>query len=505
MESASLSGLIALVIGTSMALALALTDIRGKGVFVFLLLLPMMIPPQVTAIAWLQALGPGSPLLKALGLAPPPGTPHPLHSREGIIALLSLQHTPLVLLVVLAGLRALPREMSDSARVAGAGARRLIGRIILPLIAPGLIAAGALAFVSALGNFGIPAILGITARYATLPVIVWRRLAAFGPDILQCVAAIAILLAFIAIAALAVQVLVQRRAGAALIGPPQPPMRIALGPARPMVEGAVALYLVATLVFPIAALFATALVGTFGVPLTLETLTFTNFAEILLHQAVTLRAFANSTFAAGTASALLAVMAGLVAYFLSVRRPWAQRRSAGAIAALGDLGYAIPGIVISIAFILAFIRPLPLIDVSVYNTIWIILLAYLAAFFSIALKPAVAAFGQIDPALEDAARVAGAGFGKRMRRIFAPLVAPSAASGAILVFLTAYNEITVSALRWSTGNETIGTTIFNYEDGGYTALASAMSAVTVIITAALMLVLDRAGRRLPAGVVPWRL
>ena len=172
---------------------------------------------------------------------------------------------------------------------------------------------------------------------------------------------------------------------------------------------------------------------------------------------------------------------------------------------LADLGYAIPGLVISIAFILAFIRPLPVLDVSLYNTLWIIFMAYLTAFLSIALKPVAAAYGQLDPALEDAARVAGAAFGKRMARIFLPLVAPAAASGAILVFLTAYNEVTVSALLWSTGNDTIGTAIFNYQDGGYTTLAAAMSCVTVVATVILMAVLDRAGRHLPPGVVPWRL
>jgi hypothetical protein len=136
----------------------------------------------------------------------------------------------------------------------------------------------------------------------------------------------------------------------------------------------------------------------------------------------------------------------------------------------------VPGIVLSIAFILAFLRPLPVIGRPLYGTLGIIVLAYLAAFFSIALKPVTAAYAALDPALDEAARVSGAGFLLRMRRIFLPLVAPAAASGAILVFLTAYNEVTVSALLWSTGNETIGTTIFNYEDGGYTTLAAAMAA-----------------------------
>lgn len=93
---------------------------------------------------------------------------------------------------------------------------------------------------------------------------------------------------------------------------------------------------------------------------------------------------------------------------------------------------------------------------------------------------------------------------RRMIRIFLPLVAPAAVSGAILVFLTAYNEVTVSALLWSSGNETIGTVIFNYEDGGYTTLAAAMSVVVVIATALIMVASTFAFRNVPPGTIPWR-
>ncbi|MEM6667536.1 MAG: ABC transporter permease subunit, partial [Pseudomonadota bacterium] len=205
LDSAFFSALVALALGTTIALVIGLTDVRGKGVFTFLLLIPMMVPPHVTAIAWIQAMGPSSPLLQALGMAPEPGTTHPLYSREGVILLLSIQHMPLVFLVVLAALRSLPREMMDAARVAGARPLACLRRIVLPLLAPILITAFALAFVSALGNFGIPALLGIPARYTTLPVLMWQRLASFGPDVLSAVAAIAALLAAIAIAIILVQ------------------------------------------------------------------------------------------------------------------------------------------------------------------------------------------------------------------------------------------------------------------------------------------------------------
>ncbi|MCA2011567.1 iron ABC transporter permease [Cereibacter sphaeroides] len=503
LESAGASALLSLVAGTLVALLVGLTDLRGKAVFTFLTLIPMMIPPHVTAIAWTQAMGPSSPLLGMLGLAPAPGSPHPLYGRGGVIALLAVQHMPLVFLVVLAALRSLPREMAEAARMAGAGPLRLLLKIILPLLIPSLLAALTLAFVSALGNFGIPALLGIPGRYITLPVLIWQRLSSFGPSMLADVAVLSALMALIAVAVVAVQMGLSSRNRAALIGPAQAPLHLRLGRARPLAEAALVLMVAVTLALPMAALFGTALVPTYGVGLSLQTLTLDNFRAVLFEQSVTTRAFLNSTLAAGIAALVLAGAGLLVARFLTGPKRGARRFATG-VTGLAETTYAIPGLVISIAFILTFLRPLPFLGLSLYNTLAIIVLAYLCAFFAVALKPVAAAALQLDPALDEAARVSGAGWGRRTRRIFLPLVAPAAGSGAILVFLTAYNEVTVSALLWSTGTETIGTVIYNYEYGGYTTLAAAMAAVTVLATVALMVLLDRFGRHLPRGVVPWR-
>ena len=502
-ESSFWSALAATILGTTLALLIGLTDIRAKGLLVFLILLPMMIPPHVTAIAWIQALGPASPVLRWLGLAPELGSTHPLYSREGLVLLLTLQHSPLVFLLVRAALRSFPRELSDAARISGAGAFVMLRRITLPLLGPSLLAGFALAFVAALGNFGINALIGIPARYTTLPVLVWRRLASFGPDVLPNVAVISVILALVALFAILLQSLLQRRMRSSLIGLPQDPLAISLGRKRPYVETALWTFVAGVLLLPAASLVATSLVKTYGLPLSLETLTLDNFSEVLWRQQVTLRAFANSTVIAGLAALFIAIVSLLLGYFLAHKRR-GHRRWAGLALTQSEIAFAVPGLVMSIAFILAFIRPLPLLNVSLYGTLWIILIAYISVFLAVGLKPVAAAFLQMDTSLEDAARVSGAGFLRRMRRIFAPLAAPSAASGAILVFLTAYNEVTVSALLWSTGNETIGTTIFNYEDGGYTTLAAAMSAVVVAATVVIMLAMNALAKRVPSGTIPWK-
>jgi iron(III) transport system permease protein len=147
---------------------------------------------------------------------------------------------------------------------------------------------------------------------------------------------------------------------------------------------------------------------------------------------------------------------------------------------------------------------LPLLNISLYATPAIIIVAYLARFGALALKAPAAAIAQLPRDLEEAAAAAGAGYLRRIRTIVAPLAAPAAVAGGLIVFLTAFNELTVSALLWSAGTETMGVVLYNLEDGGYATLASAVGVVSIVVVTLAMLVIDRLGRRLPRGVVPWR-
>jgi iron(III) transport system permease protein len=116
----------------------------------------------------------------------------------------------------------------------------------------------------------------------------------------------------------------------------------------------------------------------------------------------------------------------------------------------------------------------------------------------------VNSYYQIDRALEEAAQVAGASLFYRLRTVIFPLLAPAAMAGAILIFLTAFSELTVSALLWSSQNETIGVLVFAFEQAGDSNSAAAVAMVTVAVTFVLMLAMAALGRRLPAGVLPWR-
>lgn len=494
---------IAVLLGGAVALVVSFGDIRLRGLFVFSFVMPMMLAPQVAALAWLQVTGPSSPFLKLLGLAPPLGTRNPLYSAEGVMLVLGMHYAPLVFITIRAGLRALPRDLVEAAATAGASPLTAIRTVVLPLMRPALVAATALSFVSCIGNFGIAAFLGIPGQFVVLPTLIYQRIAGLGPGALAEVASLSMLIGAVAMAGIALQEFSMRRAG-----------RYRLSGASRGVDGLYPLrrwrlpvelglwsIVLLTLVLPLIGLVLTSLVPAYGVPLNLRTMTLDNYTHILLEHGAAKRALVNSLSLAGVAAVLLVAISIPLGYF-ATRRQEAKGLRAVTIAA--ELAYALPGVVLAIACILLFLRPLPVIGLSIYNTVWIILFAYLSRFLILGLRPVVGGYQQLDRALEEAAQAAGAGFGRRLIDILAPLVAPAAAAGGFLVFLTAFNELTVSALLWSSGAETLGVVVFSFEQGGESTSAAAVAVLTVVLTLALMLSTLVFARRLPQGMIPWR-
>ncbi|WP_417272805.1 ABC transporter permease [Celeribacter halophilus] len=497
--TAGLGTVLSLVLGAAFAFLVALTDLRAKAALVFCLMIPMMIPPQITALSWTQIMGPSSVLLKTLGIAPPLGAPQPLYSAEGIIVLLGIQHMSIIFLTLRAGLRSIPQEVVEAARVSGAKGLRTWWQVVMPLTLPSLAAGTAITFVTALGNFGIPAMLGIPAGYVTLPTLVYQKLAGMGTTVLAEVSVLAMLIGAVAVIGILLQRFFQSRQKLHLVGATSRPLAIPLGAARLPVELLLWAVVLVILVLPMSGLLATSLVPAYGVALSLDTVTFAAWHEVLFRQPSTSRAFVNSFSLAVGASLVLMVVCLPLAWLMERHKTRLSRL----FDSLLDLPYALPGVVLSIAMILLLIK-LPFTEATLYGTIWIIFLAYLARFFAVMFRPVQASLKQLDPAMNEAAQSVGASLFRRLRDVILPLSAPAAAAGAILVFLTAFNELTVSALLWSSGTETFGVVIFNLDDSGETAMASALAMTIVLVVMALMAVIQLLSRRFPKGVVPWQ-
>jgi iron(III) transport system permease protein len=493
------STLISTCLGTAAALLCSLTDMRNRSLWVFGFMLPLMIPPQVIALAWVQAFSPASPVIGALGLSLPAGTRHPLYSMGGIIVLLGLYNGPLVFLSVRASLQRLPASLIEAAHANGAGHRSVTLDIIMPLIRSGIFAGAALAFVSAIGNFGIQAMLGIPGRVSTLITLIYRRLNSYGPSALNDMALLALLLAALTVIGMTLTAWLGRK-GDQRVEAAQRPPRISLGRWRLPITGLAWLYQLIFLVLPLSALFGTALVRGYGQPLTAETITFENFANALFHHEGIRGAFLTSLWVTLVTVAVLIPVAVALGYVLSWRQGWVAKL----LRMASEMAYALPGIIIGVAMILFFLRPLPFIGTGLYGTVWVILAAYMSNFLALALRPILGGYAQLDRGLDEAAQLAGAGIFARLRDIVLPSIAPAAMASAILVFMTAINEIQTSVLLVSSRAQTIGPMIIFLEEAGSSTLAAAVGCLMVLLVLALMGGSLLLGKRLPEGVLPWR-
>lgn len=484
---------LATLIGGALAWALLLRGLPGRRTLIYCAVLPALVPAQVMALGWIQAGGPASPLLLALGLAPPIGTPNPVYSATGMALLLAAQSAPLVLLSVAALLRRVPGEVMLAARGLGATPEAALRRAVWPLLAPGLLAGAGLAYVAALGNFGVGALIGIPARFSVLPVLIWQRLSSGGTASLAEAAALALLLAAMAAPALLLQALAARRAPSAGRLPFTPVALPKTG--RMAALAVVAGYLFVVLAVPMLALLAAALVPALGMELNADTATLRHFLAALAADAQTGHAFANSLLLSAGAALLLAAAALPIALTL-------RARPVRLAATATDLPYALPGACTGVAAILV-VLSLPG-GGALYGSLGVILFAYLTRFQALALRPVAAAAARLDPVLEDAARGMGAGPWRRLWSIHLPPLAPALAAGGILVALTAVNEVTVSSLLYGPGTQTLGVLVFSLQESGQSPLAAAVSCLALLLSATLMAAATLAARRLPAGTLPWR-
>jgi multiple sugar transport system permease protein len=154
----ALSVILPLVFGTLAAVVFHQKfPLRGflRGLFI----MPMMATPVAIALVWTMMfhpqLGVLNYLLSLVGIPPQLWVFHPGTVIPSLVMVETWQWTPLVMLIVLGGLAAIPTEPYESALIDGASFWQMFRYITLPLITPFLFIAGMIRLIDALKSFDI--------------------------------------------------------------------------------------------------------------------------------------------------------------------------------------------------------------------------------------------------------------------------------------------------------------------------------------------------------------
>ena len=477
---------LSVAIGLPLAWAVSRTNVPAKRFIHLTAVVSYLTPPFLTAIAFVNLFSPRAGLVNrfvrdVLGM---PALTFDVFSMAGLI-LVTVPHTfPFVYLLAASALESVDASMEESAQILGAGRWRTALAVTAPLVAPAVLSGALVAFVNAIALFGSQAIVGLPGRVFTLPT---RIYALFDyPPQYGLASALSLIFVALTVAALYLQRrYLARRSYVTLGGKGSRPRLVDLGAARWGVLAFCLVVFVVAVAAPYLTLLAVSVSRSWGLQFW-QNLTLQHYRFVLVEYDVTRRAIVNSLILA-SATATFAVLIGSLVGWLDLRTSLRGRKLLD-YASLVPLG--LPGIVVAVALIQFWLRvPLP-----IYGTLLIILLAYTGRFIPLGVRSANAAFRQIDPSLEETARVTGAGWLRTFRSVTLPLARPGLFAGWLLVFVPALQELSASVLLFSSGSITLAVAVYNLYETGALGPVAALAIVTMLIIIAAIALATRLGR-----------
>ncbi len=464
------------IMGVFYAWLLGRSDIPCKGLMRALFSIPYMFPPFLGAMAWDLLLNGRSGylnrfLVSTFGLN---GMPFNINSIAGIVFVEVSYYFPFVFMQVVSALERMDPTLEECARIAGAKQGTVIWKITLPLVKPAISAGALLILTTSLAHFGVPSILGYAQGIYTLPTRIYAVIYNSGGsfDGIRQGAALSVMLVVVVALALVLQKKILSTGNYDIIkGKSMRPTLIKLRAAKyPLLLVAV-FTLVLIVVVPLVMIVLISFIKAYGLPLKPGNFTTAQYVKVFKASG-TLDSIKNSLFVSITAGIVCMFLGTLVAYVVQKIKPKGKE----ALEVISVLPYSIPGTVLSIGVILAWSGSL---GIKLYNTIWIILVAYMARYLSFSMKTSSAALLQVHSSLEEAARVCGASHTESLTDVTLPLIRPAMVSGFFLIFLPAMREVTTSILLYGPYTRTLGVQIYSLRDAGMIPQAAALATVAI--------------------------
>lgn len=448
-------GALALFLGVGLAWLVERTDLPGRRFLGVAAVLPLVVPSYVAALALKAAFGPAGLLAEIPGVI----------GFGGAAAALGLSSYPYVLLMARAALAAGDPALEEAARSLGDSRARAFRRVLLPQLRPAMAAGTLLVFLYVLSDFGAVSIL----QYDTLTRGIFLEYRSLSPD-RSPAAVLGVVLVILTLVAIGSERLARgRTAPSRAVAGAAPPSRVALGRWRWVAAGGVAAVVAAGLGVPVGVLGYWAAVGS----------SRASAGGVLADAAMT------SMLLAG-AAALVAVVAAVPVALLAVRhRTWFAR----AVETLSFSGYALPGLVIALALVF-FAAPYPL-----YQTLSLVVLAYVIRFLPEAIGSVRSSLGQVDPSLEEVARSLGRGRLATTATVTLPLVRRGLLAGGALVFLTAMKELPATLVLRPPGTDTLAVRVWTGASEGLYAQAAPAALILIVVSALVLWPLNWRGAR----------
>ena len=446
-----------ILLGVPLAYLTVRTDLPFRRFWSIATALPLVVPSYVGAFAFVSAFGPQGEfqrLLAPLGVERLPE----IYGLEGTVLILTLYTYPYVYITARASLKSMDTTLIDAARTLEHDRWETFRRVTVPQIRPAVAAGALLSGLYVLADFGTPAIM----RYDVFTRVIFVEFGTFGRD-----TAILLSLQLVAVTVFILWLEARVRGEERTTAGGRSRAPVELGRWRYPAVAPVAAVAGLALVVPVAIL-----VSWLG-------------ASSGATQPLAFRwSYAFNSVTVSAAAAAVAVVAAVPVAYLSARY---GGQLADAFERISYVGYAVPGVVLGLALVFfgsSYATP-------VYQTLYLLVFAYVIRFLPQSVGSLRASFLSVDPELPEAARTLGQSSAGAFRHVTLPLVAPGLFGGAALVFLTTMKELPATLLLRPSGFTTLVTHIWTAYESGYFGQAAIPALVLLLVSGLSMLVILR--------------
>jgi iron(III) transport system permease protein len=388
---------------------------------------------------------------------------------------MSLSYYPFVLLLTYGALLSADPFIEESAEIMGASRWRILRTVTLPLVMPAILAAALTVFIRAVGNFGVPALLG--GNYYVLPTLIYFQVVGY----FDLNAAGAIALVNVLLVAAAIFASQRVTAGRSYVTVRSTTREARESPSRLLAGIGIALCALIILMSLLPHLtvigisFTEGWAGRFP-----KRLSLANYQRIWQ---IARTPLVNSLVLSTAATAVATVVGTLLAY-LQIRR---GTRLRWVLDLTVMLPFILPGIIVGVAILTGFSSGL----IVLSGTWMILVLGYFIRRMPYVFRSTTASLAQIDAAIEEASAIAGAPWLLTFRRVTLPLMLPGILAGAIISFSTLMGELSTTIILYSARWKTITVAIMDYLSAANVGPAYALGTILIVVVLGAILLANR--------------
>lgn len=486
--SAGLAMVFGVLIAFPLAWLVGRTNLYGKKFFRTMFVMTYMVPPYVGAMAWLRLLNPKVGTLNVFlaNLFHLSEMPFNIYSIGGLVWVLTTFYYPYAFITISRAMEKMDPSLEEASRISGASPLKTLFTVTLPLMLPSIVAAALLVFVAAASCYGIPSIIGAPGQIYTVTTRIFDYVSIGNDAALTNATCLAVFLMAISLIILYISnFVVGKREYVTVGGKSTRPNIVDLGKWRIPLTLVVSFFAIVVVVLPFATVILTSFTKNMGKSLFADGNFTLQFWNTILTRKSIRGSSVNSVIAAVLAATFGMVVCLIMAYLLK-RTQVPGRRIPDFLITVGS---GTPSVVIALGLIMTMSGKF---GINIYNTMAIMVIAYMIKYMLMGMRTVVSAFSQISPSLEEGAQVAGAGWLRRLKDVVLPLILPSIVAGWFLIFMPCFYELSMSNLLYSTNTKTLGVELYTYQTYHSQQTASALASAILIFVVGLNLILNKA-------------